>query len=302
MSFKIASIEFTLSRLVLMGIGIALFAAPGCRDQEQTFSLRLEDTGPAIRQVIVDSSNGPVRLVGSERSGVNVEARVTLRAPDDKAAELFEALKPTISRASGDPETVEIRFHIPRELQPIQAWADLEIELPSAVFAKVRTHNGRITAGNIEHGSDLHSSNGAIEAEHLTGMVELQTSNGRVSAIEIDGDAKIQTSNGAVTAVNVSGELSITTSNGRIKAVSEHIPAKSLTLSTSNGAIDVTLPQASVLGMDLSTSNSRVSVHGAKNLEVEMQSKRRFVGHTGELDPKVKARTSNGRIEVTFVK
>jgi hypothetical protein len=301
MSIKIASVEFSFTRLVLVGVGIALFAAPGCRDQEQTFSLRLEDSGPTIREVVVDSDNGPVKLVGSQRSDISVTARVTLRAPDDKAAEIFEVLKPTIGRASDNPEQVEIHFHVPRELKSTYAWADLQIELPSAVYANVRTHNGRINAGHLEQGSNLHSSNGSIEVENLIGMTKVQTSNGRVSAVEIDGDATIQTSNGAVTAVNVSGGLSITTSNGRIKVAAEQVPFKPITLRTSNGAIDVTLPQASEVGLDLSTSNSGVSVQGAKELQLDSQGKHSLVGHTGATDPKVEARTSNGRIQVSFV-
>lgn len=287
--------------LWLSTIGLLLAGALGCNEskQEKGFSLRLEE-GPAPEQVLVRSDNSSVILTGAESSELTVEALVSLRISESRAAEAFERLKPTVRRLSDNPSTVEVRFDVPAELRRTSAAAQLEIQVPASVAVDVVTTNGRLQVSEVRGGADLKTTNGAIAAKHVSGKVVAETSNGRVDLNEIDGDVWVETSNGAVAASAITGGVQARTSNGRIRYTALHAPTQSVALRTSNGAIDVELPGQAAIAFDLDTSNGKVDVHGAEALKISSKNRTHLAGTVGEAGPELKARTSNGAIQVTF--
>ncbi|HYL35294.1 MAG TPA: DUF4097 family beta strand repeat-containing protein [Bryobacteraceae bacterium] len=104
------------------------------------------------------------------------------------------------------------------------------------------------------------SSNGRIEVDDLEGNARLQTSNGAIRILRVKGDVEAQTSNGGVEAEGLSGGANLHTSNGSIRA------------ETSGGSFEAVTSNGSIV--------ARLS------------------------DPAttwpVRARSSNGRIELTF--
>ena len=179
--------------------------------------------------------------------------------------------------------------------------------------AKVRTVSVQVPA-SFSGSLDVYNSNGSIEVTGLTvSEMNFRTSNGSVSGknCTVSGDVTFSSLNGDVSLNNctISGNTVLSTSNGKInsqdvtaakyKGTSSNgsinvkgIVCNDVDVSTSNGSIEVELSgDSSQTRIDVSTSLGSIYLDGFK---ISNQ-----VLHPTASN-KLKAKTSNGSIKLTF--
>jgi len=219
----------------------------------------------------ISTKGGPVSVVGSDRSNVEVKETIRVRASRQSSAE--SAIADTEITYEVNGSTLSIRTP--------DGWGRSGVSLGFEVLVPKRFTVTASTAG------------GPVSIDNIEGRVEGATSGGPVSVEDITGDADVKTSGGPVSLDNVTGEATARTSGGPISAESIGGP---LDAKTSGGPISVedvggdTRIESS--GGGLSAVNVRGSLYARTaggNIEVD--------GATGD----VEARTSGGDIEVASI-
>lgn len=174
------------------------------------------------------------------------------------------------------------------------------ITIPSEFSGSINviTANGAITVDNIGNviNLDLRTSNGKITAKNMSvsNDVNLRTSNGSIIAddMTIQGDLVASTSNGKIEMNRVTADkIRVNNSNGNNNLY--NITCDDIDTTTSNGSIDISIKGVySEYKIDVATSNGNIKVNG---LSVNNQ----IINATAV--NKVKAKTSNGSIDISFV-
>jgi len=159
-----------------------------------------------------------------------------------------------------------------------------------------RTSGGSITVANSSGTINLRTSGGSITARDCRGVINLGTSGGSLNLSNLIGDVDATTSGGSVTARNMQGALKAGTSGGSMNvdmvSVSEHV-----ILSTSGGSISLNLPANRGYALDLRAN--RVNTSELRNFSGN-QRNNRVEGTVGNGGPNVSARTSGGRVNLSF--
>jgi hypothetical protein len=188
-----------------------------------------------------------------------------------------------------------------------------ELRVPRESVVNGKTSGGNVTAENLTREISLKTSGGGITARHLSGEIDLQTSGGNVNLTDLSGSIHAQTSGGSVQAEKLSGKAELRTSGGNIRLahISAELSARTsggsiradfdsftenADLRTSGGNIIVQLP--SLAHFDLDLSGSRVQTE-LRNFSGESQ-RNRINGRIGDGGPKLSARTSGGRVELSY--
>jgi hypothetical protein len=207
-------------------------------------------SGPVNGQVPVDSSlkrvdieipNGKVTVTGTEGQEVSYDGRLDVGAASESDA--GKALHSDwIVRKTDD--TLLLIFNPPTHILDFGIGeffhsSYLNVEIPNAMAASVKTSNGSVHVSVINADSDVQTSNGSITMEHVHGNITASSSNGAISLADITGGVNAHTTNGSIKGNSaVLGDWDCTTSNGAIKL---DVPADTnakFEATNSNGKID----------------------------------------------------------------
>lgn len=207
----------------------------------------------------VETSNGGIRVTGSDRSDILVRAIVVARARTDAdAREIMKQVR--ITTDQGRVEATGPRSNSWSNRS--DWWVGFRLETPSTTDIRLR------------------SSNGGLSVTGVKGRMSLRTSNGSISLTDIAGDVEADTSNGSVVATleGTSWDgpgLEVTTSNGSVRLELPENYSAQLTARSSNGSLNVDFP---------------VTVRGRIGREIETT--------LGSGGAPIKVRTSNGSVRV----
>jgi hypothetical protein len=177
-------------------------------------------TLPATAALDVDGGpNGGIEVEAWTGAQVEIEARVSARAPDEVRAE--ELLRSVEISAEGGRIAADGARQERRE-----SWSvSYRIRVPTDTDLTLRTTNGGIDVANVSGDIDFRATNGGVELIGLAGDVRGRTTNGGLR-IELAGNSwtgsgmDVETTNGGVTMMipeGYSAELEVGTTNGGIE-------------------------------------------------------------------------------------
>ncbi len=193
-----------------------------CRDsgdhdhcEVREFTLGLRDGGLEVSA----RPNGGIQVEGWDGSEVRVEARVTTRARNDRAAQ-------DLAREVG------VRTEPGRVLS----------EGPRSVGRESWQVSYRIM---VPRGArlELESTNGGIRVSGVRGAVEARTTNGGIRLDDVEGAIRARSTNGGVQVAYASGRSSV----------------ERVDLQTTNGPITLSIPQGASARVEASTRNGGIS-------------------------------------------
>jgi DUF4097 and DUF4098 domain-containing protein YvlB len=206
-----------------------------CEIREQTMS--------AGGMLNVDASrNGGISLKGWDRADILVRAQVQAQgATDDQARELARQI--TI-QANG----AQVRATGPSSTGENSGWSvTYEIFVPKHSSAKLTSHNGGVSASDIDGNLEMETTNGGLSLDRVAGNVRGRTTNGGVS-VQLSGD-------------HWEGQgLDLATTNGGVKLKVPQGYSAQFEASTHNGSIKADVPE---LQSQLQSQDNRRPTHVA---------------------------------------
>jgi len=241
----------------------------------------------------VDNSNGRTRVLGEDRSDIEVRLQKVARAESEAAA---EKLAESIRLASAETEAgLDIEVEMPRRWNR-RGHVNIELRVPRNLRVEVMASNGKVAVEGLRASVRVRSSNGAIGIQDVEGEVEVQSSNARVCCSGCRGRLLARSSNGKIEVADHRGAIDAATSNGLIHAALSELRGP-VVLATSNGRIALELPEAVDADVDLRVDNG--IIRNQRSLDrCTHSSGGRLAGAFGRGGVPIKLRTSNGSISL----
>ncbi len=257
---------------------------------EETLTL----PAPAGRRLRVENSNGKTRIIGEERTDVQVVVAKSARAEsEDAAARLVDTI--TVDAEESGPR-LSLEVVVPKRWNR-HGSANIEVRIPRDFPVEVFSSNGSIHIGGLRSPVTSRSSNGSICIEDVEGDIDVQTSNGKVCCTGTHGRLVARSSNRKIEISEHAGSVDAMTSNGLIHASLEALGSEGLLLATSNGRIVVELPEKVDADVDLRVDNGVIRNH--RDLEGASGDRLgRVRGRLGRGGVAIRLRTSNGSISL----
>lgn len=241
----------------------------------------------------LDNANGMTRILGEERSDVEVKMQKVARAENTAAAETM-AQEIRLVRHDTDSGT-ELEVEAPRRWNR-RGHANLELRVPRGTRVEVSASNGKVCVSGLGNGLRVRSSNVAVRVEDVTGDVEIHASNARLLCAGVCGRLLARTSNGKIEVERHRGALDASSSNGLIHAAIEELGGP-VVLATSNGKIALELPEEVDADVNLRVDNG--VIRNQRSLcRCTRSSGGRLTGQLGRGGTPIKLRTSNGSISL----
>ncbi|HXJ91277.1 MAG TPA: DUF4097 family beta strand repeat-containing protein [Terriglobia bacterium] len=233
-------------------------------------------------RLVVDSSEGSVRVTGSAESG----AEVIVTANRDDIDQLFEF--------SYEEHAGEVKITARRRHPWGWNWGHgpnlhFEVTVPEETSVEVKTGGGSVEASRIKRETELNTSGGSIRASDLGANLRAHTSGGGIQLEEVSGNARVDTSGGDIRAGSLGGSLEARTSGGSIdlRGVKGDLLAHTsggsihvenaggrVTADTSGGSVDVSFSHGNSHGGELESSGGgvRVRLDPSANLNLDASS------------------------------
>jgi len=249
---------------------------------------------PADGTINIHNANGKTRVVGEDRTDVEIRVHKSISADCPEVAEkLLDSIHLQNGKSAG---TLEIEVQIPRKCSR-RAVAHLEVRVPRATRISSSSTNGKISVEGLERSIRARSSNGSISICDVNGDIDVTTANAKVACRCTRGRLHARSSNGKIEVGGHTGSIDASTSNGVIKATVDALGEAGILLSTSNGRIVLELPDATDADVDIRVENG----HIRNDLDLEETASNgdgRVRGRIGKGGIPIRLRTSNGTISL----
>jgi lia operon protein LiaG len=182
----------------------------------------------------------------------------------------------------------------------LEAYADLEIEVPSGVEVALYLAVGEVEAEGLEGDLRIDTGSGRVTASDITGALIVDTGSGSVTVTGLRGDLFVDTGSGSVEVRDVDGsEVSIDTGSGRVVGVG--ITADELKVDTGSGGIELEAVSASDVLLDTGSGSVRVEfLSDIDDLLVDTGSGSVTVALPETAGAQVEIETGNGGIDLDF--
>jgi hypothetical protein len=188
-----------------------------------------------INKLIARNSFGDTKLRPYDQEYIKVEALVTLRYNDEKAAkeyiknvvniiegeqtEVYSAEYNGMNKDKYGKANVDYVIYVPREVyaEVHNSFGDISVEGMTKDI-NINNQHGDITVKDVAGSVAVKNSFGQIEVKGVGGKLEADNQHGDIGADSIQGDADIETGFGELEIANVSGGLIARNNYGRITA------------------------------------------------------------------------------------
>ena len=222
---------------------------------EYTEALDFTLDGSGVATIDAVTSNGEIRIVGTDGDEILVHAEKRIRAfTESQAADYARNVEVFAVR---DGDTLRVFKEHPKFTKGVQVMVRYEIQAPRSVSVRFKTSNGKIVIERVEGAIEARTSNGGIHLTGGNGQIDLVTSNGRIEIDGANGKIDARTSNGAIAYAGAATSIKLSSSNGKISAtLTERVNEGRF--GTSNGSIDVAVPSDFNGEVDAHTSNGSV--------------------------------------------
>jgi len=271
---KVRSLRLAFSILLLLLAAPELLRA----DYRVEKHLKLDPGG----RLVVDSSEGSVRVTGSTESG----ASVIVTANRDDVDQLFDF--------SYEEHAGEVKITARRRHPWGWNWGHginlhFELTVPQETAVEVKTGGGSVEVSRIKRETELNTAGGSIRASDLGANLRAHTSGGSIHLEEVNGNARVDTSGGDIRAGSLGGSLEAQTSGGSIDLrgvkgdLLAHTSGGSIRVEdaggrvnadTSGGSVDVSFARGNSHGGEVESSGGgvRVRLDPSANLNLDASS------------------------------
>jgi DUF4097 and DUF4098 domain-containing protein YvlB len=242
----------------------------------------------------VHNANGRTRIVGEERSDIEVRAEKNARAESSEAAQaLLEGIR-LVHESAG--AALEVEVDVPRKWNR-RGYVNLELRVPRGLSTEIVASNGRVVIESLRGSVRAKSSNGSVDITDVVGDIEVATSNAKVCCSCTRGRLVARSSNGKIELEDHCGSVDASTSNGLIRASLEEMGSEGVSLATSNGRIVLDLPEAVDAEVDIRVDNG--VIRNDRELCVATRERSgQLRGRLGRGGALIKLRTSNGSVSL----
>ena len=205
-----------------------------------------------LTSIDVHSAAGSVRIVGSERSTIDVRA------------EISDGLRSTGERQEVVGDQLRLRSSCP-SIGSDWCRVDYEIAVPRGLAISIKANTGRVTVTDTTGTVDIDNDDGTVELVRLSGAIQASTDNGSVRASELTASTvSVDSDNGSVTLEFTAPPTTVvaTTDNGSVEVVvPDDGETYRLDISTDNGGQTAEIPTdpASPRTITLGTDNGHVT-------------------------------------------
>lgn len=182
---------------------------------EETEERAVSSQGPL--EVEVRNSFGAVRVLPGEEGRVRVALRKVVFQPTEEKARVFAERvelrlveQEGLLRISTNRDEVEGREKVGFETH-------LEVHVPAAATAVVRSDHGRVEASGIA-GADVKASFEDVRVERISGMVSIDGRHGTVEASDLGADLQLKSRHGDVEVTGVEGAVDVDVEHGALTA------------------------------------------------------------------------------------
>jgi DUF4097 and DUF4098 domain-containing protein YvlB len=271
---KTKSVRLVLGALLLAFVAPALLRA----DYRVEKHLKLDPGG----RLVVDSSEGSVRVTGSTESG----AHVIVTANRDDIDQLFDF--------SYEEHAGEVKITARRRHPWGWNWGHgpnlhFEVTVPEETSVDVKTGGGSVEVSRIKRETELNTSGGSIRASDLGANLRAHTSGGSIQLEGVSGNSRVDTSGGDIRAESLGGSLEARTSGGSIALrgvkgdLLAHTSGGSIRVEdaggrvdadTSGGSVEVSFARGNSRGGEVESSGGgvRVRLDPSANLNLDASS------------------------------
>jgi hypothetical protein len=182
----------------------------------------------------------------------------------------------------------------------LEAWADLEIQVPAGKDFALDLAVGEAEAEGVDGTLKLQTGSGSVTATNTSGSLSLDTGSGSVTASGVKGDLHVDTGSGSVDVRDVSGgSVSVDTGSGGVRGGG--IRAGSLKVDTGSGSIE--LDEVSSPDVVLDTGSGGVELvllTDVDRLNVDTGSGSVTIHAPADLGGEVDIQTGSGGIDLGF--
>jgi len=205
------------------------FAGSARKTFRKTYSFRLG------AELLLDNTNGSVRIDTWNRNEVFIEAEITVKAPSRREAEDYLDMVAIVVEESRHGLKVHSRY--PRS------------DRYSGFFSFFRRPSVSITytIKMPEKGDlDIETTNGSIYVRDIEGRITTRSTNGKIELTMIKGSVKARTTNGSIEVeladIQPYEDMEFSTTNGGIRAYFPRDLRADLYARTTNGSISTDFP------------------------------------------------------------
>jgi hypothetical protein len=244
--------------------------------------------------VRVHNANGRIRVIGEDRSDVEVLATKVGRAESDEAvAALLREIRVLCGLVGG---ALEVEVDVPRRWNR-RGHAHLEVRVPRGTSVEVATSNGKICIENLCGAVRARSSNGSVDVTSVVGDIDVNASNAKVCCSHTQGHLVARSSNGKIQLEEHRGSIDASTSNGLIMADLEELGREGVQLAASNGRIVLVLPESVDADVDIRVDNGVIR-NDRELCKCTSDRSDRLRGRIGSGGIPIRLRTSNGSVSL----
>ena len=249
---------------------------------------------PPGRAISVRNANGKTRVLGEDRSDIEIRIQKCVRADcPDAAAKLLESIR---LQSSSTTDVLEIEVQIPRKCSR-HGLAHVEIRTPRDTQVALSSTNGKINLQGLERSVRARSSNGSVSICEVNGDIDVTTANAKVACQCTHGHLRARSSNGKIEVGRHRGSLDASTSNGVIRASLEALAGSGVSLTTSNGRIALELSDESDADVDIRVENGLIR-NDLDMVDEGTDATGRVRGRLGKGGTPIRLRTSNGTVSL----
>jgi len=186
-------------------------------------------------ELILDNTNGTVRIETWDKDEIVIEAEIKVRAGSRREAERFIELVEI--RVDEFRRGLEVSSYYPRRsrdrgffdsFRRPNVSINYTITLPAKADLDIETTNGSIFARGVDGRINTRSTNGKVDLSEVKGSVKARTTNGSVEVELID--------------IVQNEDMEFSTTNGGIRAYFPRDLRADLYASTTNGSISTDFP------------------------------------------------------------
>ena len=263
------------------------------------WSERAEDTetlvidAPPCGALRIDNTNGRTRVIGEQRTDIELQLHKTARAESVEEAEaLIDEIRVTTRQ---EADHLQIEFDIPRRWNR-RGRVDAEVRVPRDLDVAVLANNGPVCVRGLRSRVSAKLSNGAVRIEDVIGDIAVTTSNAKVKTTCTCGHLTTRSSNGKIELDDHRGSVDASTSNGTISCELDALGPEGVILATRNGRIVLELPDDVDGDVDLRVDNG--VIRSSREMDDGVERSGRMKGTLGHGGAPIRLRASNGSISL----
>lgn len=182
----------------------------------------------------------------------------------------------------------------------LEAYADLEIQVPAGVDFSLYLAVGETDVRGVEGDFLIDTGAGSVTAESVTGSLDIDTGSGRVSVRDVEGDVRVDTGSGQVVVEDIRGhEINVDTGSGSVEGA--NLTADLVRVDTGSGSIDLEDVSAAEVFLDTGSGGVRVELlQDVESLEIDTGSGSVTVWLPEGVGANLEIETGSGGIDLDF--